>query len=119
MALSGALRATLAAPATWPLALGAFLIRGGILLVALPILVLPTPVGLGDIIAPALTSIAFGSVSTGMVVSIAAIVVVGLGWILAGGWLAPRSSRARASSPSTKGSGARSTPGFDPPKRDG
>ena len=32
-------------PATWPLALAAFLVRGGVVLVAVPIVVLPTPVG--------------------------------------------------------------------------
>ena len=47
-ALTGALLVTLATPATWPLALAAFLIRGGILLVTLPIVVLPTPVGSGQ-----------------------------------------------------------------------
>jgi hypothetical protein len=87
-ALTGALLATLATPPIWPLALAAFLIRGGILLVALPILVLPTPVGLGNLTAPALTSIAFGSISAETVLSAVAIVVVVLAWVLAGGWLA-------------------------------
>ena len=44
-ALSGALLVTLASPATWPLALAVFLLRGGLLVVVLPILILPTPAG--------------------------------------------------------------------------
>ena len=54
-ALTRALLATLATPVTWPLALAAFLLRGGILVFTLPILVLPTPVGLGNVLAPTIT----------------------------------------------------------------
>ncbi len=87
-ALIGALLATLETPATWPLALAAFLVRGGLVLVLVPIVVLPTPVGFGNVFAPALGSIAFGSISTGLVVTsvVAALVVVA--WIVFGGWLA-------------------------------
>jgi len=41
-ALTVALRAALATPATWPLALATFLLRGGIVIVALPITLSPT-----------------------------------------------------------------------------
>jgi hypothetical protein len=87
-ALADALLVTLATPTTWPLALAAFLLRGGILVVALPIIVLPTPVGVGNAVGPALTSIAFGSVPTELVVVIGSIVVGVLIWLVAGGWLA-------------------------------
>jgi hypothetical protein len=87
-ALTGALLVTLASPATWPLALAVFLIRGGILVVALPILVLPTPVGLGNILAPTLTAVVFGGVSGGFVLLAATIVLMGLAWVVAGGLLA-------------------------------
>lgn len=87
-ALTGALLVTLATPATWPLALAAFLVRGGLLVVALPILVLPTPVGLGNILAPTLTAAVFGGASVGLIVVLAAIVLVGLAWLIAGGLLA-------------------------------
>lgn len=87
-ALTGALLVTLASPATWPLALAAFLIRGGLLVVALPIVVLPTPVGLGNILAPTLTSVVFGGVSAGFVILVATIVLAGLAWFVAGGLLA-------------------------------
>ncbi|MEP6638057.1 MAG: hypothetical protein ABJC39_01795 [Chloroflexota bacterium] len=86
--LIAALLVTLASPVTWPLALGAFLVRGGILLVALPIVVLPTPVGLGTAIAPALSSVAFGTIPPELVVVTAAMTVGTLAWLVAGGWLA-------------------------------
>jgi hypothetical protein len=87
-ALTGALLVTLASPATWPLALAAFLLRGGLIVVAVPILVLPTPVGIGNVLAPTLTSFVFGGVSAGLVIMIATIIVVGLTWVIAGGMLA-------------------------------
>lgn len=88
VALTGALLVTLATPVTWPIALAAFLLRGGILLFALPIVVLPTPVGLGNVLAPTLTSIAFGSASIEVAVVAAGISVGVLAWLLLGGWLA-------------------------------
>jgi len=88
-ALIGALRATLAKPATWPLATAAFLLRGGIVLLALPIVVLPTPVGLADVFAPTVTGLAFGTVSSEVIVLAAALAGGLLAW-LAGGWLAAR-----------------------------
>jgi hypothetical protein len=87
-ALTGALLVTLASPATWPLALAVFLIRGGVLVVALPIVVLPTPVGLGNILAPTLTEVVFGGVSAGFVILVTTIVLAGLVWVFAGGLLA-------------------------------
>jgi hypothetical protein len=87
-ALGGALLVTLASPATWSLALAAFLLRGGLLVVALPILVLPTPVGLGNLLAPSLTAFVFGGVSLQLVVTVSAVVVAALAWVVAGGILA-------------------------------
>jgi hypothetical protein len=86
--LISALLVTLATPTTWPLALAAFLLRGGIILVALPILVLPSPVGLGNAFGPALTSVAFGTVSLELVVVVGLIWAGALTWLALGGWLA-------------------------------
>lgn len=83
-----ALSATLAAPTTWPLALATFLLRGGIAIVALPILVLPTPVGLADVFAPTVTALAFGSISMEVFIVGGAAVVGLLAWLLVAGWLA-------------------------------
>ena len=87
-ALSGALLVTLASPATWPLSLAAFLLRGGLLVVALPILVVPTPVGLGNLLAPTLTAFVFGGVSVQLAAVVATGVVAALAWLVAGGILA-------------------------------
>jgi hypothetical protein len=83
-----ALRVTLARPSTWPLALGAFLLRGGFVLVLIPIVVVPTPVGIGNLVAPAANAISLGAVPIGFVL---ACVGIGLGvvlWLGLAGWLA-------------------------------
>jgi hypothetical protein len=87
-ALTGALLATLDTPATWPVALAAFLVRGGFVLVVVPIVVVPTPVGFANVFAPALGSIAFGSISTGLVVTSVAAALAVVAWLVLGGWLA-------------------------------
>jgi hypothetical protein len=88
VALAGGLRVTLVTPVTWPLALAAFLIRGGIVLLVLPIVVLPTPVGLGDALGPTLTAVALGSPPPeAFIWGGLAIAGVAL-WLLGGGWLA-------------------------------
>jgi hypothetical protein len=87
-ALTGALLATLASPATWPLALAMFLLRGGFLLVVLPIVVLPSPVGLGNLLAPTLMAVVFGglSVEVAAIVTLAALSIVT--WTVVGGLVA-------------------------------
>jgi hypothetical protein len=87
-ALGGALLVTVASPATWPLALAAFLLRGGLVIVALPIVVLPTPVGIGNLLAPTLTAFVFGGVSVELVAMIVTVVLAALTWLVAGGILA-------------------------------
>ena len=87
-ALRGAFLATIAEPATWALALAGFLVRGGVILVALPVLVLPTPVGIGNVLAPSLMSVAFGQISFGLVAGAVAIAASVVGWLCIGGWLA-------------------------------
>jgi hypothetical protein len=86
--LSGALLAVLARPSTWPLALLGFLVRGGWLLIVAPIVVVPTPVGLANVIAPLLEDIAFGrrtaELFTLVLVAFAALVV----WLIGGGLIA-------------------------------
>ena len=83
-----ALRVTLGTPATWPLALATFLVRGGIVLVLLPVVVLPTTVGLGTLFGPTLLSVAFGSIPVQVIVAAGAVGVVALAWVVVGGWLA-------------------------------
>ncbi|HEY8636752.1 MAG TPA: hypothetical protein VIL81_05750 [Candidatus Limnocylindrales bacterium] len=86
--LTRALLFAASSPAIWPLALATFLLRGGIVILALPILVLPTPAGLANVFAPTLTALAFGSISAEVYVfggvATASLVV----WLVVGGWVA-------------------------------
>ena len=83
-----ALLVTLATPVTWPLALATFLVRGGVILVLLPIVVLPTTVGLGTTFGPTLTSVAFGSVPLQVIVVAGTVGLVAVAGVVVGGWLA-------------------------------
>lgn len=79
-----ALLVTLARPSMWLLALAAFLIRGGIVLLVLPIIILPTPVGIANLVGPTLIGFVFGGISTGFVTLAVALILGLLAWILAG-----------------------------------
>lgn len=83
-----ALLVTLAVPATWPLALAAFLLRGGFAAVLLPIVVLPSPVGLGNVLAPVLTAVAFRGLSGELVAGLGLVLMVLAAWVVVGGLLA-------------------------------
>ena len=87
-ALTRALLATLAAPATWPLGLAVFLLRGGLLLVVLPIVVLPSPVGLGNFLAPTLMSVVFQGLSIEVVAILSVAVLAIVTWVVVGGLVA-------------------------------
>ncbi len=65
---TGAIAVTLLRPASWGLGLLGFLAGGGILLVAWPILVLPTPPGLQNLLAGPISSLVFGTLSPSLVV---------------------------------------------------
>lgn len=86
-----ALVATLSRPAWWAMALAAFLVRGGIVLIVLPIVSLPTTAGLTTALAPTLEAIYLGRPSLeGAVVAVAAIFLVLAGLTaagLTGSWL--------------------------------
>lgn len=87
-ALVDALLIALARPATWPLGLATFLLRGGLVVVAVPILVLPTPVGLGNLLAPTLMQVAFQGVSPSVAALVALLVAAFVGWLVFGGLVA-------------------------------
>jgi hypothetical protein len=87
-ALAEALLVTLATPATWPLALGAFLLRGGLVLVVLPIIVLPSPVSLGNLLGPALTRVVLSGVPVELVIVVGVVALAVVAWIAIGGWIA-------------------------------
>ncbi|HEY8817341.1 MAG TPA: hypothetical protein VIM25_00775 [Candidatus Limnocylindrales bacterium] len=86
--LTRALLFAASSPAIWPLALATFLLRGGIVILALPILVLPTPAGLANVFAPTLTALVFGSISMEVYV-VGGLATAGLVvWLAVGGWVA-------------------------------
>jgi hypothetical protein len=84
-ALTGALLTTLSTPATWPLALAVFLLRGGLVLVMLPIVVLPSPVGLGNLLGPALIAVVLQGPSIELVIVAGLVALVVLAWFVVGG----------------------------------
>ena len=86
--LAGSLLVTLARPSTWVLALAAFLVRGGLLVFLIPIVVIPTPAGLADVVGPLLISFVFGGVSPAFVAVVATVLIVFLVWLIGGGLLA-------------------------------
>jgi hypothetical protein len=54
---------TLGHPEWWTMALAAFLVRGGILVIALPVLALPSLAALSAVVAPLLSGVALGDTS--------------------------------------------------------
>jgi hypothetical protein len=86
--LVASLLVTLARPATWPLALATFLLRGGVLLVVAPIVVLPSAVGLGNVLAPLLTTLVFRGVTPSIAFMATALVAGLLLWLFGGGLVA-------------------------------
>jgi hypothetical protein len=54
--LGAALEAAVSDPGAWPIGMLGFLVRGGLVVMALPILTLPTPVGLATLLGPAVIS---------------------------------------------------------------
>jgi hypothetical protein len=88
--LGAAIVATLVNPASWAFGLAGFLAGGGLLLVAWPIFVLPTPTGLQTLLGGPAITLVFGTVSTTLILLIAGgltaavAVVIAACWV--GGW---------------------------------
>ncbi|MFL5777840.1 MAG: hypothetical protein ACJ761_02750 [Chloroflexota bacterium] len=92
-ALAGSFLAAIARPESWVLALGSFLIRGGIVLFVIPIWMVPTPVGLANVVAPTITSFVFGGISPTFVAFVAASVTAFIGWVVLAGLISARFER--------------------------
>lgn len=86
--LVSSLLATLSHPSAWPVALAGFLVRGGIVVFLVPIIVLPSPVGLSDLIAPTIASIALGGVPPQLVALAGALGALAVALLLLAGWFA-------------------------------
>jgi hypothetical protein len=89
--MQAALLAALARPAWWALALAAFLVRGGILIVILPIVSIPTTADLTNAFAPTIEGLIYGRPSLAAVVAGTALVsgafLVLYALVFAGSWL--------------------------------
>jgi len=87
-ALLTSLLVTLARPLTWPLALVSFLVRGGIVVVLAPIVVLPTAAGLAHALGPTVMSLVLGDPPAGLVaLLVLAVAGGGVFWLLGVGLL--------------------------------
>lgn len=86
--LVASLLAVLERPTTWPLALLGFLVRGGFLLVLAPIIVLPSAIGVANIVAPVLTSALLSGLTATVLLLIVGVGAAGVLWLLGGGLLA-------------------------------
>ena len=86
--LVASLLAVLERPSTWPLGLLGFLVRGGLLVIVAPIVVLPTAIGLANILAPILTAALVSGLTPTVLMALIGVLVLGFAWLLGGGLLA-------------------------------
>jgi hypothetical protein len=83
-ALYAALIVTFVRPSLWLVALAGFLARGGLVLLLAPILVLPTPSGLANLLAGPIASLLFGVPSTTLILVIVGVIASAIGALLLG-----------------------------------
>ncbi len=88
--LTGAFVVTLLRPLSWALGLAGFLAGGGLLLLAWPVVVLPTPTGIQNALGGPMSTLIIGTPSPAMLtligVGAAAGLALGLGGLVAGAW---------------------------------
>ena len=75
-------------PTWWFMALATFLLRGGILVLVLPIVTLPSVLGLSNALAPIIVPLALGRVEPAIVLGPVLLVGILLVWLILGGRLA-------------------------------
>lgn len=85
--ISAALLVALTRPVAWAVGLAGFLARGGILVLALPIVVLPTLTGLQNALGGPVSTLVFGAPSPSLVAMIAAGSVTAILLLLVGTWV--------------------------------
>lgn len=89
-ALAAGIVVPLVRPVTWVVALAGFLAGGGIVILAWPVLALPTPTGLQNLLGAPISTLAFGSPSAELVRAVAVIgglaVALLVAGLLAGAW---------------------------------
>jgi hypothetical protein len=89
--MGAALASTVAHPERWAMALAAFLVRGGIVIVALPIIPLPSTASLTNLLAPSVESLMLSGPSSAQVIVgtlvVGAVLATAAGAALTGSWL--------------------------------
>lgn len=80
--LGASLLAVLVRPRWWLLSLAGFLVRGGVVLVLLPLIPLPSTAALANALGPTLVGFVFGGPSTPFLVLVGSIVVISLAWFI-------------------------------------
>jgi len=84
-ALVASFLVTMSRPATWPVALAGFLVRGGILLVLAPIVVVPSAIGLANVLAPAITTVVYTADVAAIALLVGGSAIALLTWLVLGG----------------------------------
>jgi hypothetical protein len=87
-AVLASLLVTLGRPTWWVLALSTFLVRGGLLLFLLPIVSIPSPLALSNVLAPLIVPVAFGRIGADVLLLAAVSAIAIFIWLVVGGWLA-------------------------------
>ncbi|HET9344337.1 MAG TPA: hypothetical protein VFO05_01445 [Candidatus Limnocylindrales bacterium] len=75
-------------PAWWLMALATFLLRGGIVVVVLPIMTLPSALALSNMFGPIVLPLALGRIEPAIVLGPLAVVIGLLAWLILGGRIA-------------------------------
>ncbi len=83
-----ALLAALGRPSWWILALAGFLIRGGIVLFAVAIVTLPSPLALSNVLGPIITPLYLGHIEPTTLALVVTGIVALVAWVVVGGWVA-------------------------------
>ena len=86
--LAGSLHVVGSRPGLWALALLTYLIRGGAVLAIAPIVVLPSAVGVGNVVVPGLTTVVFGGLTPGTAIVLVVAVMAAIIWVVASSLLA-------------------------------
>jgi hypothetical protein len=87
-AFFAALLVSIGRPAWWLMALATFLLRGGIVVVLLPIITVPSPLAISNAFAPVLLPLALGRIEPAFVLGPALVVAALLVWLVGGGRIA-------------------------------
>ena len=96
-AVLASLLVTLGRPTWWVLALSTFLVRGGLLLFLLPIVSIPSPLAVSNVLAPLIVPVAFGRIGADVLL-LAAVSAIAIFILARGRRLARGGDRARADS---------------------